>query len=357
MPDKPLSTRFLRDNLNSLTPYHVEPIPHRIKLDANESPYDVPELIKGELRDALADLPLNRYPDSEAAVLKAALAEHLGVEPSHIAVGNGSDELIAALILALARDDARVISPEPTFSMYRILSQVAGVEFVGVPLGANFEIDPESLDAAIQPNGTNLVFFSYPNNPTGNCWDVGAIESLLVQDNVLVVMDEAYFEFSGLTFLPRLAEHKNLIVLRSFSKAFGLAGLRVGYMIADPEWVACVDKVRLPYNVNAFSQTAARILLRHAKTAEELVGQILAQRDRVAAAMAASEAFHPFPSDANFVFFRANKGAETIFRRLVDAGILIRNLNRPGAMANCLRVTAGTPDETTAFLNALRLEG
>ncbi len=348
--------RFLRDDLASLQPYHVDHVPHRIKLDANESPFDLPHDLKAEIADEWQRMPSNRYPDAEATQLRRTLAERIGVPEPWITVGNGSDEIIADLILAMARDDATILAPEPTFSMYRILSRVAGVAFRAIPLDDRFRLDTKTLLDAIRPPGPHVFFFSYPNNTTGNCWEAEAILALLAQPDVLVVADEAYFEFSGKTFLPEIERNPNLIILRTFSKAFGMAALRLGYMVADPAWVDCVQKVRLPYNVNAFCQMAARVVLKHTDRLEERVRGIVRERERVFHALKTSDDFDPFETDANFVLFRTRSGAADVFKRLVDAGILIRNLDAPGPLEGCLRVTVGTPDQNGAFLRAIGVD-
>lgn len=352
-----LARRFLREDLVALQPYHVETFPHRIRLDANESPFDLPEEVRDEVQKRLETLPTNRYPDSETSLLRQALAERFGHHPDGIVVGNGSDELVALLIQALGRPDARVLSPEPSFSMYRILAATAGVEYRGVPLDATFELDPDAIRHALRPEGTHLLFLSYPNNPTGNCWNTSSILSLLEEPNLLVVVDEAYAEFSGKSFVSRLEEYPNLIVLRTFSKAFGLAGLRVGYLLADPAWATCINKVRLPYNVNRWSQEVARTALKYTPLFEERIALLRRERDRLYAALKEDNRFEPFPSEANFVLFRVPGGSDACFHRLLSRGILIRNLNRPGPLANCLRVTAGTPEENETFLTALLHDG
>lgn len=348
-----LARRFLRDDLRALQPYHVDTPPHRIRLDANESPFDLPDEVRNKVRQRLDAVPTNRYPDGDALALRDGLARRFGVEPERLVVGNGSDELIAYLIQALGRPDTRVVSPEPSFSMYRILAQAVGVEYRGVPLDAKFELDADAVRDAFRTDGTNLLFLSYPNNPTGNCWNADAILSLLDAPNALVVLDEAYAEFSRRSFVSWIGERPNLIVLRTFSKAFGLAGLRVGYMLAHPSWVECVNKVRLPYNVNRWSQEIARIALAHASLFEARIETVRRERDRLFAALADDRRFEPFRSDANFVLFRVHDGADDVFRRLVSRGILVRNLNRPGPLSNCLRVTAGTAEDNDAFLAAL----
>jgi histidinol-phosphate aminotransferase len=353
-PQAPRPSRaFLRDDLADVEPYHVEPHRHRIKLDANESPYDAPPDLKAETAGAFADLRWNRYPDPRARRLRLALADRLGVSVGCVGIGNGSDEIIAGLIHALARPDARVVAPEPTFSMYGILARAAGVEYCGAPLTPDFELDADGLHAALRPDGTNIVFISYPNNPTGACWDRDAIANLLDVPGVLLVLDEAYYEYSGMTFLPDVDTHDNLIVLRTFSKAFGFAALRIGYMVADPDWVGVVDRVRLPYNVNALSQVGALTVLGHDDRVAEHLRWVVDERERVLEALNAVEGIETFRTDANFVLFRAREGADAVFTRLLDAGVLIRNLDRPGLLRDCLRVTIGTPAENTVFLAAL----
>ncbi len=348
-----LAERFLREDLAVVHPYHVEPHPHTVKLDANESPYDAPPDIKAETSSAFADIRWNRYPDSQATRLREALAARIGVPPQHLAIGNGSDEIIAALVHALGRPTTRVVSPEPSFSMYRILAQGAGVDYQGAALTPDFELDVDAVRDALTPDGLNIVFLSYPNNPTGACWDRDAIANLLDTPDVLVVLDEAYYEYSGKTFLGELGGRRNLIVLRTFSKAAGLASLRVGFMVADPEWVACVDKVRLPYNVNAMSQVAALTMLDHDDRVAEHLRWVMEERDRVLAALDDADGIERFRTNANFVLFRPAEGAQAVFDRLLAAGVLIRNLDRPGLLRDCLRVTIGTPEENTAFLDAL----
>ncbi|GIX07336.1 MAG: histidinol-phosphate aminotransferase [Candidatus Poribacteria bacterium] len=345
--------RFLREDLRDLQPYHVEPFPHRVKLDANESPYDLPPAVKRRALRELEELPFHRYPDPEARELKAALSKRLDVPAEWLAVGNGSDELIQMLLIALARPGTRVLAPEPTFSMYRILARVAGLPFVGVPLDERFELNAEALRQEVERSPRAIVFLSYPNNPTGNCWDEEVIRDLLGAPNAVFVLDEAYYEFSRRTFLPELGRRSNVLVLRTFSKAFGLAGLRVGILIADPRWIGCVEKVRLPYNVNGVSQRIARIALEHAEEIQRVVETIVAERRRLFEALAQEARLEPFPSEANFLLFRVRDGAAQAFRRLLDAGVLVRNLDRPGPLRDCLRVTVGRREENDQFLKAL----
>jgi len=246
--------------------------------------------------------------------------------------------------------------------MYEILAKVAGVEVRSASLTEDFDISVDKLIAELNPGGTNLVFFSFPNNPTGNCFDRQGIIDILERDDTIVIVDEAYYEFSGKTFLPILNQYPNLVILRTFSKAYGLAGLRIGYMIAHPDIISEVHKVRLPYNLNSFSQKVALKLLEYSHQNAAQVSVILKERERIFQKLALLDHIHPFPTDANFVLFRTEdnplipfgKGdADSLFEHLLTRGILIRTLNRPGLLRNCLRVTVGAPEENNEFLNGL----
>lgn len=236
--------------------------------------------------------------------------------------------------------------------MYGIIARSIGVRVGEVPLTERFEIDLKGMEREMDGE-PNLVFISYPNNPTGNCFDEEAILRLLERDDAIVVVDEAYYEFSGKTFLPLLDRFENLIILRTFSKAYGLAGLRVGYMIARREVAGQVDKVRLPYNLNAFSQLAALKALRFVHDYAEQIKLIIEERERVFEEMRRMEGVHPFPSEANFILFRVGN-AEACFEGLMRRGVLVRNLSSPGLLEGCLRVTIGTPQQNDQFLEALR---
>jgi len=347
---------FTRPDLVELRPYEVKEVKYRIKMDANENPFDVPQEIKRLLAQELLELPLNRYPDATAKELRAKLSAQLSVNIEQIVVGNGSDELITYLISAFGRNDTRIVYPTPTFSMYEILSRATGVETRGVPLTETFEIPVDKLIAQLKKDGTNIVFLSRPNNPTGNCFDHQGIIEIIEQNNTLVVLDEAYYEFSQKTFLPLLSQYANLIILRTFSKAYGLAGLRIGYMIAHQEITTEVHKVRLPYNLNSFSQRAALKLLEYQTQADTQIELIKKERDRIFKELSISKKMYAYPTEANFVLFRTQVDADTVFERLLGEGILIRNLNKPGPLKNCLRVTAGTPEENDVVLAALELE-
>ncbi len=345
---------FLRDDLTDLTPYHVGQPPHRVKADANESPFDLPPEIRHELTEAIAQLQFNRYPDPSSDLLRAQLCEQLRVDKAEIVVGNGSDELIGNFMLAFRKPEACVSFPTPTFSMFGILAQVAQIEAVGLPLDDRFDLDPAAWKAHLDAHVINLVFLSYPNNPTGTNFSTDAIREILARPDTLVLLDEAYYEFSGHSLMTERERYPNLVITRTFSKAYGLAGLRVGYVVAHPEIVDELNKVRLPYNLNRFSQLAATLLLKRPDRLAQHLQLIRSERERVFNALKAIEGIYPFPTDANFILFRTDSPAPDVFQRLLDHGVLVRNLDRPGPLKNCLRITIGTPEDNEMFLAGLR---
>ena len=322
--------------------YRAAEIPCRIKLDANESPLGFETALK-----AVSSLKTNRYPDPEAKALKRLLARDFRVAPENILQGNGSDELIYYLIATFG---GPVLYPVPTFSMYGIIAQAFGEEKVEVPLDEAYDLDAEAMLTAVRRKKPKIIFLSSPNNPTGNCFSSERILPLLEASKGIVVVDEAYQPFaSERGFLPLLKDYKNLVILRTLSK-IGLAGLRLGFMIASPEIVEEVNKVRLPFNVNALSQAVALAALQEKKKLKASIRQIVTERGRLLSAMETIPGITPFPSEANFILFRVS-GPERVYEELLKQGILVRNLQ--DAVEGSLRVTVGTPKENKAFLRAL----
>lgn len=345
--------KFFRPDLSELRPYSVKHYPYEIKMDANESPFNIPKPLREIISKKIVDFDFNRYPDAEAKVLRSKLANLMDISFEKICVGNGSDELISYILTAFAREDTQVLYPTPTFAMYEILGQSAGLETVDIPLTDNFQIELTRMLDSLNPDSTNLIFISYPNNPTGNCFDEDAILELINQPNALVIVDEAYYEFSGKTFLPFLEQYPNIIVTRTFSKAYSLAGLRVGYMAAHPQIVNEINKIRLPYNLNSFSQLVACTVLENFDLLTPGIKAIRRERDRIYNELLEIENLQPFPTDANFILMRFPDNADKVFEKLLSDGILIRNLNRPGKLKNCLRVCVGTPEENDEFIKCL----
>ncbi len=334
--------RLVKKEVASLRAYQAKEIPCRIKLDANESPYGFEDALK-----AVGKIETNRYPDPEAKALKAVLAKDLGVRPQNLLQGNGSDELIYYLIATFG---GPVLYPVPTFSMYGIISQALGEMKKEISLDQDFDIDLDRMIASLRQEKPKIVFLSTPNNPTGNCFSFEKILKIIEASKGLVVVDEAYQPFSSEKgFVPLLKDYKNLVIMRTLSK-IGLAALRFGFLIADAEIIDEVNKVRLPFNVNALSQAVAIEALKKKKTLKAVIREIADERDRMISAMENIEGVRPFPSEANFILFRV-KDPHTIYSRLLEKGILVRNLS--DAVAGCLRVTIGTPKENVLFLRAL----
>jgi histidinol-phosphate aminotransferase len=334
--------RLVKKEVASLRAYQAKEISCRVKLDANESPYGFQEALK-----AVAKILTNRYPDPEAKTLKAVLAKNLGVKPQNLLQGNGSDELIYYLIATFG---GPVLYPVPTFSMYGIISQVLGEKKKEIPLDRDFDIDLDRIMAALRKEKPKIVFLSSPNNPTGNCFSSEKILKIIGESKGIVVVDEAYQPFSSEKgFVPLLRDYKNLVIMRTLSK-IGLAALRFGFLIADEEIIDEVNKVRLPFNVNALSQAVAIEALKKKKALKAAIQVIAAERDRMISAMESITGVTPFPSEANFILFRV-KDPPKVYSRLLEKGILVRNIS--DAVAGCLRVTVGTPKENVLFLKAL----
>ena len=348
-----LVARTLRREVLDATAYHVANASGMVKLDAMENPYPLPPALQEELGRLAARAPLNRYPDPDASQLREALRSALEVPAGmDLMLGNGSDELIQLLALACARPQAAMLGVEPSFAMYPLVARACGLRFVGVPLTADFSLDVDGLTTAIARERPALVFIAYPNNPTGNLFDARAIERVIAAAPGIVVIDEAYHPFAQASFLQRSSAFPNLLVMRTLSK-LGLAGLRLGVLIGAPAWIGELNKLRLPYNVNVLTQLIAEHLLKREDVLHEQAAAIRSGRARVLERLRQIPGVHAYPSDANFVLFRV-AAADAIFEALKREGILIKKLtgSHP-ALADCLRVTVGTPQENEAFLRAL----
>lgn len=340
--------KLIKPNIRSLRAYQAEEIPCRIKLDANESPYSA---ISGQ-RSAVSFQKnlqtLNRYPDPQAASLRKLMAKGLKVKPQNILHGNGSDELIYNLITVFG---GPVLYPVPTFSMYGIISQALGERKIAIPLDDKFDIDTDAFVKSIKRRNPKLLFLSSPNNPTGNCFSEDRILKIIRQSKGLVIVDEAYQPFSDKrSFIPLIKKYENLIVLRTLSK-IGLAGLRVGFMIAGTDIINEVNKVRLPFNVNSLSQKVAIEALQSKNKLRSDIRLIISERKRLFKELVKMEGLRPYPSDANFIFFKVEDG-DRVHSGLLRKGVLIRNMK--GVADGALRVTVGTPAENAAFLKALK---
>jgi len=356
MKDKDIIARLIRPEVRALKAYHVPDATGLVKLDAMENPYSWPEALKAEWLKVLHGVPINRYPDPTAGALRARLKDALGVPAGmELLLGNGSDELIQIILMSVARSGAVVLAPTPTFVMYEMIATFTGMKFVGVPLTPDFALDLPEMLAVMDEFRPAAVFFAYPNNPTGNLFKDSDIEAIVREAPGLVIVDEAYQAFAQQSFMDRLGRYDNLLVMRTMSKQ-GLAGLRLGALAGDPAWLAELDKLRLPYNINSLTQASVAFALQHRDVLDEQAARLRAERERLFQALSAIPGIQAWPSAANFILFRAGaRPANEVFAALRAEGVLIKNLSPAGGvLADCLRVTIGTPAENALFLAALK---
>jgi histidinol-phosphate aminotransferase len=355
-----LASALLRQEVLDLHAYHVPDSSGYTKLDAMENPYLVPPALRREIADSVAAAAINRYPDPEAASLKEKIRSLIGLPKGmELLLGNGSDELIQLLALALNKPGATLLSVEPSFVMYRMIATFTGMRYVGVPLvnnsgGADFSLDLSATLAAIERERPALIFLAYPNNPTGNSFSADAVAKIIQASPGLVVLDEAYYAFASDSFIPHLARYPNLLVMRTFSK-LGMAGLRLGFLAGSAAWLGQLEKLRLPYNVGVLPQLVAEKLLVHHEVLLQQAEQIKRDRAKLYQQLSEIAGVQVYPSEANFLLFRV-ADATAVFDGLKRLGVLIKNLNGGHPMLeNCLRVTVGTPDENMKFIAALQV--
>jgi histidinol-phosphate aminotransferase len=324
-----------------------------IKMDANENPISLQEPLKKKLMEEMGRIDLNRYPIAGAPELRNRFAQYYGVDKDMVMLGNGSDELIQTLCLTLKGKINGVLVPVPAFSMYKIIAVNTGNKVVEVPLDKKFDLDRDAIIGQIKANFPALVFLSYPNSPTGNLFSRDKIEAIIKKTPGIVVIDEAYASFSGRTLLPLLKKYDNLIFLNTLSK-LGLASMRLGFLIGNPDIVAQLDKVRLPYNVNSLSQIAANFFLDYQDEFSRQVEEIIKRREELYLGLKEIAGIKLYPSQSNFIFFSCAFDSDRIYNKLVEEGIIVKNLNIPPLMPNCMRVTVGNNKENEAFLRALK---
>lgn len=345
--------RHVKPAVRALGAYTLRPFEPRIKLNQNESPWDVPAALKQRILDIASERPWNRYPPFVAHNFMGAVAEATGWPTEGILVANGSNELIQAVLAVTVGPGVSVVIPEPTFTLYRLMTEVNGGTVVSVPLAKNLGFDVDAVIRAAQQSDAAVVVLCSPNNPTGAALSEAEILRVHDETGALILVDHAYIEFGGFNALPLLGDHPRLVLLRTFSKAMALAGLRAGYMLVAPALAQEVNKAKLPYNINFFSELAAAEVLRSRDLLAPQIRAICAQRDRLYAGLAAISSVHVFPSEANFVLFRV-PDHKRVFTRLLDQhGILVRDVSGYPMLDGCLRVNAGTPEETGAFLAVL----
>jgi histidinol-phosphate aminotransferase len=343
--------KLVRPEILALQAYHVADAEGMVKLDAMENPYPLPPALRRELAEVLSRVELNRYPEPTGRNLRGLIARKMNVpQGMELLLGNGSDDLIQIVSLALARPGAVAMYPSPTFVMYSMNAIFTGMKGIAVPLREDYSFDADAFIARMQAEKPALVFIAYPNNPTGALYPEEEIARVIRACPGLVVLDEAYHVFARKSFMPRLSEFPNLVVVRTVSK-LGLAGIRLGYMAGRPEWIREFNKVRQAYNVNVLTQAAALFVLERLQVLEEQAERIRADRAALGEAIAALPGARVFPSEANFFLVRI-PDADATYASLKRQGVLVRNLH-PG-LENCLRINVGTPDENRILLTALR---
>ena len=361
LPDAEEGLALVKPGVRAQAGYALRALPARRKLNQNECPHDLPPELKRAVLERAGSAPWQRYPEFVPARLVERLAAHYAWVPDGVVVGNGSNELIqATLSVALAEGDA-VVTPSPTFSLYRLLTGVLGGRYIPVPLGERFGFDVDRIVAAAVREQARVVVLNSPNNPTGPALPDGAVERILAGTGALVVCDEAYQDFGGPTAIPLLRRSSRLVVLRTFSKAMGMAGLRFGLALAHPAVARELAKGKLPYNVNLVTLAAADVALDHADLLAARTRSIAETRDRFLPRLAAIGGIEVFPTAANFVLIRCrSRPAGEVFRRLHEEhGILVRDVSGAAELAECLRISIGTDEDMEAVLAALReiLEG
>jgi len=345
--------RPARPELEHLVPYDAKDIKVDVSLAANEHPSNLPGEIIEKLSARLKEFPFNRYPDPMASRLRELIAEANGLEPANVLVGNGGDELIFDLLLAWGGPGRTLLDMPPTFTMYGIDAQVTGTNLVRVPRTPEFALDADTILARLAPGDIDVVMIAHPNNPTGNIAPETVLIDILNATDALVLVDEAYFEFSRHTMRPHMERHPNLVILRTFSKAFSLAGLRVGYLLAHEDVIRELTKVRQPYSVDAFAQWVAATVFRERVVFQQSIRDLMRGRDTLMHGLTAFEEVTVFPSEANFVLFRVEH-ASAVWRDLLhNHSVLIRDFSRTPGLEGCLRVTVGSDTENERFIEAV----
>jgi histidinol-phosphate aminotransferase len=349
---------ILRSDVMAMTSYPVADSTGLIKLDAMENPFALPADLAQKLGVHLAGVALNRYPSPRPAQLIAKLKRAMKVpDACDVLLGNGSDELISMMSMACAKPGAKVVAPVPGFVMYEMSAKFAHLDFVGVPLNADFTLDADALIAAIEEHAPALVYLAYPNNPTGTLYDDADVERVIAAaSKSLVVIDEAYQPFAEKTWLPRAAEFDNVVVMRTVSK-LGLAGIRLGYMAGRPAWITQFDKVRPPYNINVLTQATADFMLDHLDVLDAQAAELRVQRAALEREISALPGMTVFPSAGNFLLVRV-PDVSVAYETLLTSRVLVKNVSKMHALlANCVRLTVGSADENAQMVAALKKLG
>lgn len=350
-----LIARHIRQDVQSMHGYAIQPSAGMVKLDAMENPFRLPPALREALGARLAEVAINRYPGSRIDDLRAALVRHVDLPQGFgLMLGNGSDELISLLSMACDVPGATVLAPLPGFVMYEMSARLQGLRFVGVPLTADFELDEAAMLAAIAEHQPAIVYIAYPNNPTANLFDDAIVERIVEAAPGLVVIDEAYQPFAARSYLDRVTRHEHVLVMRTLSK-FGLAGVRLGYLLGPQALIDQVDKVRPPYNVSVLNAEAALFALEHHDEFARQATVLRSERSRLMAALSSMPGVKPYPSEANMVLVRVPDAA-ALFEAMKQRRVLVKNVSKlHPLLADCLRLTVGTPDENDQMIEAMKV--
>jgi len=344
--------QWLRSDIKNIDAYHVPVSKDMIKLDAMESPFGVPEDLKVEFLKCIEQSEVNRYPEADPSPLKDTLRSLMDIPDEFgILLGNGSDELIQLLALACSKDDL-IMSFEPSFVMYELVSKYVNLEYFGVQLDSNFDINLSDALLIIEREKPKIIFIAYPNNPTGNCFDYDAIIEIIKSTNSMVILDEAYYAYSDKSFLSEISNFPNLLVLRTISK-IGFAGLRLGLLIGDQETIAQLNKLRLPYNINALTQTSANFLLQDKQRIINNAQIIIEERRRLAHELSLFSKFKVYPSQTNFILVHS-EDAYPLHTALKENGILIKGFPKGSKLSDFIRISVSEPVENNILIDAIR---
>ena len=348
--------RLIRPEIRALSAYTVPPATGMVKLDAMENPYAWPDAVKQAWLERLAQVEINRYPEPQAQSVKAGLRRVMGIgDEFELLLGNGSDEIIQILAMAIAAEGRCVMAPEPSFVMYRMIATFCRIDYVGVPLDSRFDLDLAAMLAVIDARQPALIFLSQPNNPTGNLFSVEKIRRIAEASTGLVVVDEAYTAFTDADSLHLLNDYDNLLIMRTLSKV-GLAGLRLGLLIGPQQWLVELEKLRLPYNINVLTQASAEFALEHFTVLQQQTQQLREDRALLLQALQALPGLQVWPSEANFLLVRITaKPVIEVHEGLKQAGILVKKLDGTHpSLAGCLRINISSPEENALLLEALQ---
>jgi histidinol-phosphate aminotransferase len=346
--------RVIRQDVQSMHGYAIQPSAGMVKLDAMENPFRLPPALRQALGERLAEVAINRYPGPRIDDLRAALAKHVGLPDGFgLLLGNGSDELIGLLAMACDVPGASIVAPLPGFVMYEMSARLQGLGFVGVPLRADFELEEAAMLAAMKAHQPSIVYLAYPNNPSANLFDADVMERIVEAAPGLVVIDEAYQPFASRSYIDRVTKHEHVLVMRTLSK-FGLAGIRLGYMLGPKALIDQVDKVRPPYNVSVLNAEAALFALEHDDEFARQASILRSERSRLIAALSAMPGVTPYPSEANMILTRVPDAA-ALFAGMKARKVLVKNVSRMHPLLDsCLRLTVGTPEENDQMIDAMK---